>query len=95
MTRTRTADGVTLRVAAAGDLHLGEDSPRRYRRSFTDAAQQADLLVLARRPYQGWDPGAGAVGRHRRGRLGDSVLGVLGNHDCHSDQVDEVAGIFG
>lgn len=36
-----------VRLAAAGDLHLGPDAPRRFRHSFESAAKSADLLLVA------------------------------------------------
>ncbi|NUR87407.1 MAG: metallophosphoesterase [Nonomuraea sp.] len=80
-----------LRIAAVGDIHLGEDVRGRYRERLAGIEERADALLLA-----------GDLTRHgtlEEGRLvADEVRGlpipvvaVLGNHDYHSDQQYEIA----
>ncbi|GAA1635995.1 metallophosphoesterase [Nonomuraea maheshkhaliensis] len=80
-----------LRIAAVGDIHLGEDVRGRYRKKLDGIEDRADVFMLA-----------GDLTRHgtlEEGRLvADELRGlpiptvaVLGNHDYHSDLQDEIA----
>lgn len=81
-----------LRIAAVGDIHLGEDVRGQYRRKLAGIEERADVFMLA-----------GDLTRHGtldEGRLvADELRGlpiptvaVLGNHDYHSDLQYEIAG---
>lgn len=82
----------SVRIAAAGDIHLGEDMRGSYRARIEGIEDRADVLLLA-----------GDLTRHgtlEEGRLvADEfrglpipVVAVLGNHDYHSDLQEEIAG---
>ncbi|MEN3307374.1 MAG: hypothetical protein V7603_3576 [Micromonosporaceae bacterium] len=79
-----------VRVAAVGDVHMDDDVVGRYRPALEQLPDYADVLLLA-----------GDLTRHGTlseaqcvttefGGLGVPVVAVLGNHDYHSDQVDEI-----
>ncbi|MFD1935832.1 metallophosphoesterase [Nonomuraea mangrovi] len=81
-----------LRIAAVGDVHLGEDVRGKYRERLDGIERRADVLLLA-----------GDLTRHgtlEEGRLVAQefrdlpipVVAVLGNHDYHSDLQYEIAG---
>ncbi|OLR93309.1 metallophosphoesterase family protein [Actinokineospora bangkokensis] len=80
-----------IRIAAVGDVHLGEDARGTLRPALDNLAEHADVLLLA-----------GDLTRH--GALDEArvvadefrdlpvpVVSVLGNHDHHSDQGDDIA----
>ncbi|WP_116103788.1 metallophosphoesterase family protein [Amycolatopsis thermalba] len=79
-----------IRVAAVGDVHLGEDARGLLRPALEHLADLADVLLLA-----------GDLTRH--GALEEAevvadvfsgldrpVVAVLGNHDYHSDRQDDI-----
>jgi Icc-related predicted phosphoesterase len=83
-----------LRVAAVGDVHLDQDVVGRYRPALEHLGEKADLLLLA-----------GDLTRHGTAEeakcvatefkdLPVPVVTVLGNHDYHCDQVDEVTAVL-
>jgi Icc-related predicted phosphoesterase len=80
-----------IRIAAVGDVHLGEDARGQLRPALDNLADHADVLLLA-----------GDLTRH--GTLDEAqvvadefrdlpvpVVAVLGNHDHHSDAGDDIA----
>ena len=83
-----------LRVAAVGDLHVGEDHTQPYRDLFARVSSEADVLVLC-----------GDLTNFGKTREAENlaedlmactipVVGVLGNHDYECGQPDEVAKIL-
>jgi Icc-related predicted phosphoesterase len=88
--------GPPLRIAAAADLHCHEESAEVLRPLLARMADSADVLCLC-----------GDLTHH--GRLSEAqvlasllkeigakpMLGVLGNHDYESGQVDEVIDVLG
>jgi Icc-related predicted phosphoesterase len=79
-----------IRIAAVGDVHLGEDARGLLRPALQHIGDHADVLLLA-----------GDLTRH--GTLAEArivatefsdlpvpVIAVLGNHDHHSDAPDEI-----
>jgi Icc-related predicted phosphoesterase len=83
-----------VRIAAVGDVHLDEDVLGRYRPALEHVGDKADVLLLA-----------GDLTRHGTvaeahcvatefGELAVPVVAVLGNHDYHSDQADEVTKVL-
>jgi Icc-related predicted phosphoesterase len=83
-----------VRIAAVGDVHLDEDVLGRYRPALEHVGDKADVLLLA-----------GDLTRHGRvaeaqcvaiefGGLAVPVVAVLGNHDYHSDEQDDVTKVL-
>jgi Icc-related predicted phosphoesterase len=82
-----------IRVAAAGDLHIGVDSVGTVRGMLADIGDRADVLLLAGDLTRlGTVEEAEAVAGEVRD-LPVPVVAVLGNHDHQSDQPAEVAGV--
>jgi Icc-related predicted phosphoesterase len=85
---------VTVRVAAAGDIHVGRDTNRRLAAALDGIDQCADLLLLAGDLTQvGSEEEASCV----VAELADvpiPIVAVLGNHDYHADQAERVVGVL-
>lgn len=78
-----------LRIAAVGDIHLGDDVT--YRDRLEGIEERADVLMLAGDlTRHGTLEEGRQVAREFRG-LPVPVVVVLGNHDYHSDQQYEIA----
>jgi Icc-related predicted phosphoesterase len=93
MTGSAGANG-HVRVAAVGDVHIDADVLGRYRPALEQLGDKADVLLLA-----------GDLTRHGTveealcvasefGGLPVPVIAVLGNHDYHSDQADDVVKVL-
>jgi Icc-related predicted phosphoesterase len=85
-----------IRVAAVGDIHVGPECGGRLRSHFDEVGDHADLLVLAGDLTRCGEPEEAEV---LAGELGGAVaavpvVAVLGNHDLHADQGDEVAAVL-
>jgi Icc-related predicted phosphoesterase len=79
-----------IRVAAAGDLHVGVDSRGSLRPSFQEAAARADALLLAGDLTTTGRPEEADVLAEELDGIGLPIVAVLGNHDHHADRPDEV-----
>lgn len=81
-----------LRIAAAGDIHLGrEGDAERWREAFDTLRGRVDLVLLAGDLSTHGEPEQARMIAHAVGGIVEDapVLAVLGNHDWHSDRVDE------
>jgi Icc-related predicted phosphoesterase len=84
-----------IRIAAVGDVHLGEDNRGRLRPRFADIGQRADALLLAGDLTQHGSAGEGRIVAEEFRDLGVPVVAVLGNHDYHADaQADITASLI-
>jgi Icc-related predicted phosphoesterase len=87
-------DGGKVRVAAVGDIHVGEHSTTNYRELFAAASREADVLVLpGDLTNRGLPNEASILAEALRG-ASIPVLAVLGNHDFESGQSAEVVKIL-
>lgn len=83
-----------LRVAAIGDLHVGENHKHPYRDLFARISQDADVLALCGDLTNfGKTPEAEILAEDLQA-CSIPVVGVLGNHDFECGQPDEVARIL-
>jgi Predicted phosphoesterases, related to the Icc protein len=83
-----------LRVAAIGDLHVGETHRRPYRELFARISQEADVLALCGDLTNfGKTPEAEILAEDLQA-CAIPVVGVLGNHDYECGQPQEVARIL-
>ncbi|AOS63033.1 metallophosphoesterase family protein [Actinoalloteichus hymeniacidonis] len=83
-----------IRIAAVGDVHLDPSTAGTLRPALNSVARQADLLLLAGDlTRHGTLDEARTVGEEFA-ELGVPVVAVLGNHDYHSDQQDEVGRVL-
>jgi Icc-related predicted phosphoesterase len=79
----------TMRIAAVGDFHCGQDDVGVYRELFARVNEEADVLVLTG-DLTRW--GALAEFKVVVGELADvivPIVAVLGNHDYESGQEEE------
>jgi len=83
-----------IRVAAAGDLHVGVDSVGRLRPLLADLARDADLFLLAGDLTQRGRPEEAKVLAAELDGLGVPTVAVLGNHDYHSGDQDAVTKVL-
>jgi Icc-related predicted phosphoesterase len=83
-----------IRVAAVGDVHLGEDLRGSLRPRLADLGQHADVLLLAGDLTRYGDPGEMRVVAGEFAGLEVPVVAVLGNHDYQCDRSDEVTAIL-
>lgn len=84
----------TVRIAAVGDFHCGEEDVGLYRDRFARVNQEADVLLLAGDLTRRGTP---AEFRVVAGELADvriPILAVFGNHDHESGLVHEGAAIL-
>ncbi|MFD1536534.1 metallophosphoesterase family protein [Nonomuraea guangzhouensis] len=81
-----------LRIAAVGDIHLGEDLKGRYRKHLEGIEERADVLMLAGDLTRHGTLEEGRVVADEFRDLPVTVVAVLGNHDYHSDLQYEIAG---
>ena len=79
-----------IRIAAAGDLHLGLESAGLLGPELAGLEDRADLLVFAGDFTRHGDPAEAQVFASELSEVGIPMVGVLGNHDYHSDQQDLV-----
>jgi len=83
-----------IRVAAAGDVHVGVDSVGRLRPLLADLHRDADLFLLAGDLTHRGRPEEAKVLAEELDGLGVPVVAVLGNHDYHSDEQDAVTRVL-
>jgi Icc-related predicted phosphoesterase len=84
----------TLKVASLGDLHVKEDKTHSFRELFGEISQAADVLVLCGDLTDTGKPKEAEILAEDLRACAVPVVGVLGNHDYESDQVDKVADIL-
>ncbi|MGH9104692.1 MAG: metallophosphoesterase family protein [Acidimicrobiales bacterium] len=79
-----------IRVAAVGDLHVGQDCVDCV--DLAGAGEDADVLLLAGDLTRVGDPAEAALLAEELSAVRIPVVAVLGNHDHHSDKVAELRG---
>ena len=79
-----------LRVAAVGDVHFSADSAGVLKPALEHLPERADMLLLAGDLTRRGLPREAAVLAEELHEVEVPVLAVLGNHDYHADQQDEV-----
>jgi uncharacterized protein len=86
--------GGTIRLAAAGDIHVLEGTESRVRASFAELREKADLVLLAGDLTTCGAPNEAAVLAEGCRDFELPVIAVLGNHDWHSNRRDEVVAVL-
>lgn len=81
----------TIRVAAAGDIHAGDEDGDRVREAFRRVGEQADLVLLAGDLTRRGQVDEIAVVADACRDLEIPVVAVLGNHDWQSDRPQDLA----
>ncbi|MDQ0382264.1 metallophosphoesterase family protein [Amycolatopsis thermophila] len=79
-----------IRVAAVGDVHLGEDARGLLRPALEHLGDLADVLLLAGDLTRHGALEEAEVVADEFSGLARPVVAVLGNHDYHSDRQDEI-----
>jgi Icc-related predicted phosphoesterase len=80
-----------MRIAAVGDIHLGEDSHGLLRPALEHCAEHADVMLLAGDLTRHGTLAEAAVVADEFADLAVPVVTVLGNHDHHSDAAEDIA----
>jgi len=83
-----------LTFAAFGDLHVREERTSLYRELFAEISSKAEVLVLCGDLTDVGKPREAEVLAEDLRACSIPVVGVLGNHDYESDQVEEVEKIL-
>ncbi|MCP2258769.1 putative phosphoesterase [Streptoalloteichus tenebrarius] len=83
-----------IRIAAVGDVHLGEDARGRLRPALEHLRDHADLLLLAGDLTKHGTLAEARVVAEEFADLPVPVVAVLGNHDHHADVPEEIAGLL-
>jgi Icc-related predicted phosphoesterase len=84
----------TVRIAAAGDIHVREGTDEQVRASFAELRGKADLVLLAGDLTTCGDPKEAEVLARASRDLELPVVAVLGNHDWHLDRADELSAVL-
>jgi Icc-related predicted phosphoesterase len=83
-----------IRVAAVGDVHVGVDSVGRLHQQFEHVGERADVLLLAGDLTRCGSPDEGQVLVDELRDVGVPVVAVLGNHDYHVDQEQQLCRVL-
>ncbi|MBJ7413681.1 MAG: metallophosphoesterase [Phenylobacterium sp.] len=83
-----------LRLAAIGDLHVGENAERPYRDLFAKISQEADVLALCGDLTNFGKTSEAEILAEDLRVCTIPVVGVLGNHDYECGQPSEVSRIL-
>ncbi len=83
-----------IRIAAVGDVHVGEDTPGRLRAQFTHLSEHADALLIAGDLTRCGHPVEAKVLADELAGVGVPVVLVLGNHDYHAERVPALVGVL-
>jgi uncharacterized protein len=83
-----------VRIAAAGDVHADERRRPQVEEAFARVADDADIVLLAGDLTTHGLPEEAQVLADACRDLPIPVVAVLGNHDWHSDRVDEVTQVI-
>jgi Icc-related predicted phosphoesterase len=83
-----------IRIAAAGDVHYDRRSHNRIGQHFAGLEEKADFLLLAGDLTQTGHPEEMKVLAEDLKKCPVPIIAVLGNHDYHVDQVEQVTKIL-
>ena len=81
-------------IAAVGDVHVGMDGADALAAGWEGIGERAEVLLLAGDLTRCGDPGEAKLLAEVLERLPLPVVAVLGNHDHHADQPDELARVL-
>jgi Icc-related predicted phosphoesterase len=81
---------VSIRIAAAGDIHIREANRDQVKAAFSALNGQVELVLIAGDLTTHGEPEQGAWLAEACAGLGMPVVAVLGNHDWHADRAEEL-----
>jgi uncharacterized protein len=81
---------VSVRVAAAGDVHCSDSNRDEVARAFATVEEDVDIILLAGDLTTHGHPEQAAVLAEACGPLSVPTVAVLGNHDWHCNRAEEV-----
>src|SRR4051794_29354255 len=87
-------EGVTIRVAAAGDVHCSEANREETAAAFAAIDGTVDLILLAGDLTTHGEPEQAQVLADACRDLSTPVIAVLGNHDWHVNRVPELRSVL-
>src|ERR671933_1421009 len=87
-------EGVTIRVAAAGDVHCSEANREETAAAFASIDGTVDLILLAGDLTTHGEPDQGQVLADACRALATPVVAILGNHDWHVNRVPELVAVL-
>jgi Icc-related predicted phosphoesterase len=94
MNQSTDAPAGSMRLAAIGDLHVGENADKPYRDLFARISQEADVLALCGDLTNFGKTAEAEILAEDLKACTIPVVGVLGNHDYECGQPQEVARIL-
>jgi Icc-related predicted phosphoesterase len=83
-----------IRIAAVGDVHVGEDSDGRFEPWIESVHAEADVLLLAGDLTRSGRPTEAARLARELVKIRIPVVAVLGNHDYQMDQNGEITDLL-
>jgi Icc-related predicted phosphoesterase len=88
------SNDASIKVAAAGDVHVSESNREQTARAFAEIDGSVDLILLAGDLTTHGEPGQAMVLADACRDLTTPVFTVLGNHDWQSDRRDELVAVL-
>jgi uncharacterized protein len=92
--RRSPGEPAVVRIAAAGDVHCRESAVRETQEAFAKLEGRADLLLLAGDLTMHGTAEEAAVLADACRQLSMPVFAVLGNHDWHLGEQDEITAVL-
>ena len=87
-------ESVSIRVAAAGDVHVRDANRDQVAEAFAALEGDADLVLVAGDLTTHGEPEQAHLFAEIARSASMPVLAVLGNHDCHADRVEEIRAVL-
>src|SRR5215213_2884469 len=81
---------VSIRIAAAGDIHIRDANRDQLKEAFARLKGEVELVLLAGDLTTHGEPDQGAWLAEACAGLDMPVLAVLGNHDWHADRAEDL-----
>ena len=85
---------VTVRIAAAGDIHVSDVNAEAVAEAFQSIDGTVDLILLAGDLTTLGEPAQAEALARVCGRVGTPIFAVLGNHDWHANCRDRLVEII-
>jgi Icc-related predicted phosphoesterase len=89
-----SSDGRTVRIAAAGDIHITDANCGSVAEAFREVDESADLILLAGDLTTHGEPAQAELMADAVAGVETPVIAVLGNHDWHVNRVPELTAIL-